>query len=229
MRKIDIMISAATAALALAATPALAVQSDAFVDQVQLGAAQSDFGKPAIEQVSARTSASPFVAQVDAIDTGKAYSFQATTEVIRFADAASAEQIAPGLNSRGGGAELAFLGMGLDLGKFQRVSGKGDATYTDSNNNTQQYAWNGDDNLQVALQRGADNFVSLETVGSNNVGFILQDGQGNRATTQQFADNTFASILQFGSQNQASIYQGTNSSVAFVSQNGIGNVVSIRQ
>lgn len=226
MRKIDIMISAATAALSFAAaTPAMAVQSDAFVDQVSLGAAKS----AGIEQVAPRAAASTFVAQVESADSGNVYSFQATTEVIRFADAASAEQLSPALNSRGGGAELAFLGLGLDLGKFQRVSGKGDATYTDSNNNTQQYAWAGENNLQVALQRGADNFASLETNGNNNVGFILQDGQGNRATTQQFADNAFASILQFGNQNQASIYQGTNASVAFVSQNGIGNVVSIRQ
>lgn len=225
MRKIDTLISAATAVLAFAATPALAVQSDAFVDQVNLGAARS----AAMDQVAGRSIASPLVAQVDAIDSGAAYSFQASTEVIRFADAASAEQIAPGLSSRGGGAELAFLGMGLDLGRFQRVSGEGKADYTDASGNRQLYAWNGANNLQVALQRGADNFASLETVGSNNVGFILQDGQGNRATTQQFADNAVASILQFGSQNQAAIYQGTNASVAFVSQSGVNNVVSIRQ
>ncbi|MEJ5977763.1 hypothetical protein WG901_14030 [Novosphingobium sp. PS1R-30] len=225
MRKIDIMISAATAALTFAASPALAVQSDAFVDQIALGAPKS----AAMDQVASKSVASPFVAQVDAIDTGKSYSFQATTEVIRFADAASAEQISPALNSRGGGAELAFLGLGLDLGKFQRVSGEGKADYTDANNNRQQYAWAGENNLQVALQRGSDNFASLETKGNNNVGFILQDGIGNEARTQQFADNTFASILQFGNQNQASVYQGTNASVAFVSQNGIGNIVSIRQ
>lgn len=228
MRKIDIMISAATAALALAATPALAVQSDAFVDQVALASAQSDFAKPGIDQVGSRA-ASPFVAQVETLDSGNAYSFQATTEVIRFADAASAEQIAPGLNSRGGGAELAFLGLGLDLGKFQRVSGEGKASYTDSNNNVQHYAWAGENNLQVALQRGSDNFASLDVRGNDNVAFVLQNGQGNSAKVEQFADNTFASILQFGNQNQASIYQGTNASVAFVSQNGIGNVVSIRQ
>jgi len=225
MRKIDTLISAATAALVLTATPALAVQSDAFIDQVQLGAASS----AGIEQVAPRAAASTFVAQVETLDSGNAYSFQASTEVLRFADAASADQIAPGLNSRGGGAELAFLGLGLDLGKFQRVSGEGKNTFTDKNNNTQQYAWAGENNLQVALQRGSDNFASLETKGNNNVGFILQDGIGNEARTQQFADNTFASILQFGNQNQASVYQGTNASVAFVSQNGIGNIVSIRQ
>jgi hypothetical protein len=225
MRKLDILISAATAALAtVVASPAMAVQSDAFVDQVTLGAA----GPAAMDQVSARSSANPFVAQVEAVDAGRAYSFQATTEVIRFADAASAEQIAPGLSSRGDGAELAFLGLGLDLGKFQRV-GKGTSDTTDDQGNRQYYAWNGSDNIQVALQAGTNNSSSQESVGSRNISFVLQDGSTNRAMTQQFAEATLALILQHGSNNTASIYQHTDASVAFVSQSGTGNVISLRQ
>jgi hypothetical protein len=220
--------SSLTALVGLAAlatvSPALAIQSDASIDQISPGSSEAAW---LIDQVAASAPASSYLAQVDTPAVNLNVAFQAnvaaTTTQLSMVD-----QVPGYAGSYGAPIEMAFLGYGLDLGRFIR-SGKGSSFASDAAGNNQQHAWNGDENLQASLQRGMDNRSIQDQTGFRNASLVVQDGEANFAEATQSADFAVASILQVGSRNSASLYQGTNNSFALVSQSGIGNIVSIRQ
>jgi hypothetical protein len=218
-------LAAAVAAGSLASvSPALAIQSDATIDQVALATSGSAW---LVDQVGAPASASGHMAQIDAPAINPNAAFQANLAA-KTTQLSMADQVPNYAGSYGAPVEMAFLGYGLDLGRFVRA-GKGASFASDDSGNSQRHAWNGDENLQASLQRGSDNRSIQDQNGFRNASLVVQDGEANFAEVTQSANFTVASILQVGSRNSASLYQGTGSSFALVSQAGVGNIVSIRQ
>jgi hypothetical protein len=204
-------------------SPALAIQSDATIDQI---APAPSGGTWLVDQVGA-PAAVGYMTQIDGPMVNPEIAFQANVAATT-AQLSMADQIPGYAGSYGAPVEMAFLGYGLDLGRFVRA-GKGSSFASDDSGNSQRHAWDGDENLQASLQRGSDNRSIQDQTGFRNASLIVQDGEANFAEVTQSADFTVASILQIGSRNSASLYQGTGSSFALVSQAGAGNVVSIRQ
>lgn len=227
MRKIlnNIAGAATAASLLLVASPALALETSPFINQVESHPFAPSWQ---IDQVPANTGGITHLAQVEPVLPSGEQAFQAFSAETGSSNLVFAEQVAPGLSSRGRGGELAFLGMGLDLGPYMR-SGSGAAVHVGENGNRAEFAWSGNDNLQFASLTGSNNLSVQRQVGLMNVSFIVQSGQGNSAMTTQLADNAYASILQYGAKNEAIVLQGSNSAVALISQSGTANMALVRQ
>lgn len=205
-------------------SPALAIQSDATIEQVGSSPSNSTW---LVDQLPAPAGASSHLAQIDAPAVNPNVAFQANV-TSSAPQLSMSDQVPAYAGSFGAPVEMAFLGYGLNLGRFVR-SGNGISFASDEAGNSQKHAWNGDENLQASLQRGSDNRSIQDQNGFRNASLIVQDGQANFAEVTQVGDLSVASILQVGRLNSASLYQGTGSSFALVSQAGLGNIVSIRQ
>ena len=213
----------ATAALA-AVSPAWAIQSDAMIDQVGSSPSNATW---LVDQLPAPAVSSAYLAQIDAPAVNPNVAFQANVAASA-PQLSMSDQVPAYAGSFGAPVEMAFLGYGLNLGRFVR-SGNGTSFASDEVGNSQKHSWAGDENLQASLQRGSDNRSSQEQNGFRNASLIVQDGNANFAEVTQVGNFSVASVLQVGSLNSASLYQGTGNSFALVSQAGIGNIVSIRQ
>lgn len=227
MRKILTTVGKAAAAASLVASvcPAFALEAGPFINQVEARPFASAWQ---IDQVPASTIGIAYLAQVEPVLPASDHAFQAFSGETGSLNLVFAEQLAPSLSSRGQGAELAFLGMGLDLGPYLR-SGSGTAVQVGENGNRAEFAWSGSDNLQIASLTGSNNLSVQRQEGLMNVSLIIQSGQDNSAMTTQLADNAYASILQYGTKNEAVVFQGSDSAVALISQNGTANLALVRQ
>ena len=203
---------------------AFAAQSDVMIEQI--GQA-SPWAAPMGQIVSA-SAGSAFVAQAQPQKGPVATAFQANPGGYSFAQAVRAQQLSQQLSSGGAPVELAFLGFGLDLGRYGR-SGVGSSVTEDATGNVWQQDWRGDDNRQFASQEGRGNRAVQQQNGMQNVSVLFQRGNGNVGEILQFSDQGVATLLQNGDRNIATILQGSANSFATISQTGFANIVAIRQ
>lgn len=218
------------AALGVAATlaahgSAFAAQSDVVIDQIGQRPA---WASPSMGQIVSATAGSAFVAQAQPQKNSAEAAFQANSGGLSFAQAASTEQLSQNLSSTGRPAELAFLGFGLDLGRYRR-SGTGSYRAQDADGNSLRQEWRGDDNVQFASQQGSGNRAVQQQDGADNLAVLIQRGNGNVGEILQSSTEGVATLLQYGDRNLATITQGNAASFASVSQNGVANIVAIRQ
>ena len=204
---------------------ALAAQSDVLIDQVGQGSAWS---MPTMGQIVSAAAGNAFVAQAQPQKQSVESAFQANPGGLSFTQAASAEQLSQQLSSKGAPVEMAFLGFGLDLGRYTR-SGAGSSSIEDGDGNILEQEWLGEGNIQFASQEGAGNRATQYQNGANNVSVLLQRGDRNVGEILQLSNQGIATLLQNGDRNVATIVQGTAGSFASVSQNGVANIVAIRQ
>ena len=209
----------------LASGSAFAAQSDIVIDQIGQRPAWSS---PIVGQIVSPTAGNAFVSQAQPQTQAIEAAFQANPGGISFAQAASADQLSQNLSSGGAPVEMAFLGFGLDLGRYTR-NGSGSYESQDAQGNSLQQEWRGEGNIQFASQEGANNRAVQQQFGLNNVSILLQRGTGNVGEILQSSTQGVATLLQFGDRNSATIVQGTAASFASVSQSGIANIVAIRQ
>lgn len=204
---------------------AFAAQSDILIDQIGQRPAWSS---PIVGQIVSPTAGNAFVSQAQPQQQAIDAAFQANSGGLSFAQAASADQLSQNLSSSGAPVEMAFLGYGLDLGRYLR-SGTGSYEATDAQGNSLQQDWRGEGNIQFASQEGSNNRAVQQQYGVGNVSVLLQRGTGNVGEILQSSTQGVATLLQSGDRNSATIVQGTAANFASVSQSGIANIVAIRQ
>lgn len=216
---------ATLAMLAAFAAPssAFAAQSEVMIEQLDQG---YGWALSTVGQIVSATAGNAFVAQAQPAKTSLDSAFQVNLGALSFAQAASTEQLSQELSSTGAGAELAFLGVSLDLG---RRSGARSSNAQDASGNVLQQEWRGEGNVQFASQQGAGNRAVQQQYGGNNVAVLIQRGDHNVGEILQLSNQGVAALLQNGDRNVATIVQGSAGSFASVSQSGIANIVAIRQ
>lgn len=196
------------------------------IDQVEASYATRDVSPVSLSQVSP---SDHWLGQITPLSVATGGALQIVPTYWTFtASLASVDQLPQMRGAHGGAVELAFLGLGLNLGDH-RVSGTGTITAGDENGNVTRRTWSGDNNLQAAVQHGSGNEAVIGQEGVANAALLLQSGEINFASVTQHALAAQALVIQAGRANRVDIVQQGANSFALVSQSGSANIAFIRQ